>query len=138
MYQWAQTPTLSPRSHGHRPCGAKNEEEEEEEEVVLMRHATRHELGLRLLAEGLLLGLVLGAWLWWVVALGAHAADVQQTSSPRSEIVHATYGIACPASGKPAADDEGAGCRGKAHPGVGTSRVPGRGDIAERDESSRR
>jgi hypothetical protein len=91
--------------------------------------------GVGLLKEGLVLGLVLGAWLWGVMALGGQATAVQ-TSSPTSEIVPMYGDVARRASGTPA--DEGApGCARKFRPAVGTSREPG-ADLAERSPGAER
>jgi hypothetical protein len=80
--------------------------------------------GIRVLVEGSVSALVVGAWLWGVVALGGHAAAVQ-ASSPMLEDVSADRVVACPVPRTPA--DESIGCAGKFRHLVGTSREPGAG-----------
>ena len=84
--------------------------------------------GIRLLMEGSVWGLLLGAWLWGMLALGSHATTVQ-TSPPTSSETTPMYGDACQASKTP--EKEGVGCHGKFRPLIGTSREPGKG-LAER------
>jgi hypothetical protein len=80
--------------------------------------------GMRLLIEGSVFGLILGAWLWGVVALGAHATAVQ-SSPPTSEEIAPMYEVSCQAPKTPA--DESLGCARKFRHIVGTSRKPGAG-----------
>ena len=78
-----------------------------------------------LLIEALVSGLLLGAWLWVVVALGAHATAAVPTSSPTSEDLPMD-GVACSAPATPAADGS-VGCAGEVRHLVGTTREPGGG-----------
>jgi hypothetical protein len=84
--------------------------------------------GVGLLVEGSVFGLVLGAWLWGVVTLGAHATAVQTTSPPTAESTP-LYEDACYAPKTPA--NESVVCPERFRPPLGTSREPG-ADLAER------
>jgi hypothetical protein len=79
--------------------------------------------GVRVLLEGSVSALVVGAWLWGVVALGGHAATIQ-ASSPMLEDVSEDM-VACHVPRTPA--DESIGCARKSRHLVGTSREPGAG-----------
>ena len=81
--------------------------------------------GVGLLKEGSVYGLVLGAWLWWVVALGAHATAVQSSTPPMMKEIVPTYGVSCQAPKTLA--DGGVRCHGKHRFTVGTTREPGAG-----------
>ena len=78
-----------------------------------------------LLIEASVYGLLLGAWLWVVVALGAHATAAVPTSSPTSENLPMD-GVACRSPATPAADGS-VGCAREVRHLVGTSREPGAG-----------
>ena len=75
-----------------------------------------------LLIEASVYGLLLGAWLWVVVALGAHATAADPTSSSTSENLPMD-GVACRAPATPA--DGSVGCAREVPHLVGTTREPG-------------
>jgi hypothetical protein len=81
--------------------------------------------GVGLLKEGSVYGLVLGAWLWWVVALGAHVTVGPVQYPPSIKGIVPTYEVSCQAPKTLA--DGGVGCRGKHRFAVGTTREPGSG-----------
>ena len=90
-----------------------------------------HHIGLGLLMEGSVLGLVLGAWLWGILTLGAHhAMAAQQSLSPEGENLPG-YVVRC--SGAHSLKEEGtrsvgsgdgSGCLREARSGMSTSRHP--------------
>ncbi len=91
-----------------------------------MNERADHNNAAKLLIEASVSGLLLGAWLWVVVALGAHATAADPTSSPTSENLPMDGGVACRAPATPAADGS-VGCAREVRHLVGTSREPGAG-----------
>jgi hypothetical protein len=86
--------------------------------------------GLRLAVETSVLVLLMGGWLWGIVALGAHEMAAQGTpwdgGGPSERAV-----VSCPAPRGPEAEEGGAAvgggvCRPESRPHAGTSRQPGR------------
>ena len=95
-----------------------------------MRKRRKHS-AIRLSVEGLLTALVVGAWLWVVVCLGAQAM-VAQTSPSGGEDFPGGYMLACPGAqghkegiGSAGADE--AGCLREVRLHATTSRHPGSG-----------
>ena len=73
-------------------------------------------------------GLLLEAWLWLVVALGAQAtATVPTSSSPTAENLPMDGGVTCREPATPAAADGSVGCAREFRHLVGTTREPGAG-----------
>jgi hypothetical protein len=88
-----------------------------------------HRTGPRLAAETSVLVLLAGAWLWGIIALGAHATAAQGPA-PDGGGLSESAAVSCPA---PRGPEEGAGsaagsdvCRAESRLHVGTSRQPGR------------
>jgi len=93
-----------------------------------------HHIGLRLLIEGSVLGLVLGAWLWVVLLLGANQAMVAQTPPPSDGEHLPGYVVACPGVRSPeegvgsaGSGDGETGCLGEVRSHTSTTRQPGTG-----------
>ena len=82
--------------------------------------------GLRLTVETSVFVLLVGAWLWWIVALGAHATATQGLTSHGGGLSGRVV-LSCPAV--PHGPEEGVGgdvCRPESRLHAGTSRQPGR------------
>jgi hypothetical protein len=88
-----------------------------------------HRTGPRLAVETSVLVLLMGGWLWGIVALGAHATAAQGFASdgvgPPERAV-----VSCPAPRGPEEAGSAVGgaevCRAESRPQAGTSRQPGR------------
>ena len=88
-----------------------------------------HHGGLRLLMEGSVLGLVLGAWLWGILTFGAHHAVAAQTPSSGGEHLPG-YVLACPSVHSPeegvgSVGGDSSGCVGEVRSHTSTTRQPG-------------
>ena len=86
--------------------------------------------GLRLAVETLVLVLLAGAWLWGIIALGAHATAAQGSASDGGAGPHERAVVSCPAPREPEEGGSAVGgdvCRAESRLQVGTSRQPGRG-----------
>jgi hypothetical protein len=91
----------------------------------------REHSGIRVAVEGSLAALVVGAWLWGVVSLGAQAMVTQTFATSGGDLPG--YVLACPApqgtekKSIRTADGGGEGCLRKVCPHLGTTRQPGAG-----------
>lgn len=98
----------------------------------------REHIGIRLSVEGSLVGLVVGAWLWGVVSLGAQVMVEQSTPSESGELQ--AYVLACPTPQGPHNEIKVAGgndCLRKVGTHLGTSRKPGAGRAEQADRADR-
>ena len=93
-----------------------------------------HNSSLRLLVEGSVLGLVLGAWLWGGLTLGANQAKVAQSPHPSDGAHLSEYVVACPGLQSPeegggslGGDGGASGCLGEVRSHTSTTRQPGAG-----------
>ena len=99
----------------------------------MREHAPR--TSLRLLIEGSISGLLLGAWLWGVLSLGANQAMVAKMPPPSDDEHLSGYLFVCPgvhspeeAVGSVGGGDGGAGgCGGEVRSHTSTTRQPGAG-----------
>ena len=74
--------------------------------------------------------LLVAAWLWGIVALGAHAMAAQGSASDGGAGPYERAVVSCPAPREPEEGGSavgGAVCRAESRLQVGTSRQPGRG-----------
>ena len=88
--------------------------------------------GLRLLVEGSISGLVVGAWLWGILTLGAHHAMVAQLPPPSDgQHLPGYVVVACSGAQSPEEKDgsvgggDGSGCLREVRYHMSTSREPG-------------
>ena len=95
-----------------------------------MKGCPHHSTGLRLAVETPLFVLLMGAWLWGIVALGAHATAARVSPSDGDGSLESAV-VSCPA---PSRTEEGGSsavtgnvCRPEPRIHAGTSRQPGRG-----------
>ena len=75
--------------------------------------------------------LLMAAWLWGIVALGAHATAAQGSASAGGGGPHERAVVSCPAPPRKPEAEAGSAvggevCRAETRPHVGTSRQPGR------------
>ena len=91
-------------------------------------------ISLRLLIEGSVLGLVLGAWLWGVLTLGANHAMVAQQPPPSEGKNLPGYVVTCSGAHSPqegvrsVGSGDGSGCLlQEVRSGMSTTRLPGAG-----------
>ena len=98
-----------------------------------VKERAHHHGGLRLLMEGSVLGLVVGAWLWGILTLGARHTMAAQTPSSDVEHLPGYVVVACPGAHSP---EEGVGSMGggdsseciqKVRSHMSTTRQPGAG-----------
>jgi hypothetical protein len=85
--------------------------------------------GLRLAVETSVFGLLIAAWLWGIIALGAHATAAQWSASDGGAGPRERAMVSCPAPRQPKEGGPavgGAVCRAESRPHVGISRQPGR------------
>jgi hypothetical protein len=85
--------------------------------------------GLRLLVMTSVFALLAAAWLWGIVALGAHATAAQGSASDGGGGPYERAVVSCPAPREPeeaGSADGGEVCRAETRLHVGTSRQPGR------------
>jgi hypothetical protein len=83
--------------------------------------------GLRLLVTTSIFALLAGAWLWGIVALGAHATAAQGSASDGGGTAGRAAVVSCPAPREPEGGSAVCGvCRPEQHLYAGTSRQPGR------------
>ncbi len=86
--------------------------------------------GLRLLVMTSIFALLVAAWLWGIVALGAHATAEQGSAAVRGGGPYERGVVSCPAPRQPEAEGRSAVggdvCHAEPRLHVGTSRQPGR------------
>ena len=98
-----------------------------------VKERAHHHGGLRLLMEGSVLGLVVGAWLWGILTLGAHHAMAAQTPSSDVEHLSGYVVVACPGAQSPqggvgsVGGGDGSECLQKVRSHMSTTRQPGAG-----------
>jgi len=91
-----------------------------------------HHTGLRLSVMASVFALLVAAWLWGIVALGAHATAAQG-SAPDGGGPYERAAVSCPAAPEPGKEGAGSAataadvCRPGWRPHTGTSRQPGLG-----------